>query len=136
MSRRLAREWCMKILYQMSIQGDYNLNVLDFYKEKFKNPQTEYVHTVMESVTNNLSKIDKIIESYSEGWKLNRIAKVDLAILRLALGEILYVKDIPYRVSINEAIELAKIYGADESTSFINGILGTFIEKEGIKNEH
>lgn len=137
MSRKLARELSMKVLFDMHINNDFDLNKIKYHlqREKIDERQNSYIYDVLAKVTEHLTEIDRIIESYSKGWKLNRIANVDLAILRLALSEILYMKDIPYRVSINEAIELAKVYSSNETPSFINGILGNYIKKEGIKKD-
>ena len=74
-------------------------------------------------------KIDQLIEQYSKDWKLDRMAAVDRNLLRLAIYEILYMPDIPSAVSINEAVELAKIYGSDESAKFVNGILGNLVRQ-------
>ena len=76
----------------------------------------------------NLAQIDNIIEERLKNWELNRIAKIDLALLRLAVYEIRYSPDIPQGTAINEAIELAKIYGTDESPTFINGVLGQVVK--------
>lgn len=137
MSRRLARELSMKILFDMHINKDFDLEKIDYYlqEEKIHERQNDYIYSLIGKTRDNIGEINKIIENYSRGWKLNRIANVDLAILRLALTEILYMEDIPYRVSINEAIELGKTYGSDESPTFINGILGNYVEKEGIKQD-
>ncbi len=79
------------------------------------------------------SMIDIYIEKYAKEWTVDRMSKVDLAILRLAMFEILYREDIPYSVSINEAVELAKKYSSEKSSSFINGILGNFIRMESLE---
>lgn len=135
MSRKLARELCMKVLFEMHVNNNFDLKVLDhhIHEENIENRQKNYMYTVLNNTIEHLDNIDKIIEEYSKGWKLNRIANVDLAILRLAFTEILYSDDIPYRVSINEAIELGKTYGSDETPSFINGIVGKYVEKVGLK---
>ena len=73
-----------------------------------------------------MAELDALIDEKSTGWKTNRMAKVDLAIIRLAVYEIKFEDDIPTKVSINEAVELAKKYGADESGSFVNGVLAKF----------
>ena len=88
---------------------------------------TFHIEDIIEGCSRNMEKIDNIIRRNSKGWKFERISKVDLSILRLALYEILYRDDIPESVSINEAVELAKKYGGEKTGSFINGILGSFI---------
>lgn len=135
MSRKLARELSMKVLFEMHINNDFDLKKIEhhLYEGNNEEQQKDYIYGVINNTIDNLPEIDKIIEEYSKGWKLNRIANVDLAILRLAFAEILYIKDIPYRVSINEAVELAKLYGSDETPAFINGILGKYVEKSGLK---
>ena len=135
MSRKLARELSMKVLFEMHLNNDFDLKKVEhhLFEGSIEEQQNEYIYGILNHVIENLTDIDQIIEEYAKGWKLNRIANVDLAILRLAFAEILYMKDIPYRVSINEAVELAKIYGSDETPAFINGILGKYVEKEGLK---
>ena len=125
----------MKVLFDMHMNNDFDLNRMKYHleEENINERQNEYIYSVLTKAIDNIAIIDKIIEDYSRGWKLNRIANVDLAILRLALSEILYMEDIPYKVSINEAIELSKIYSSDESPPFINGILDNYIKKEGLK---
>jgi N utilization substance protein B len=86
-----------------------------------------YIEDILNGCNRNMDKIDEIIRSGSIGWRFDRISKVDLSILRLALYEILYRDDIPESVSINEAVELAKKYGGEKTGSFVNGILGNFI---------
>lgn len=138
MNRKLAREFCMKVLFQMSIHNEYRFEMVESELQNLpldQNQQITYIHTLTTQVLAHLAEIDQIIIDFSKGWKLNRIAKVDLSILRTALGEILYLEEIPAAVSINEAVELAKKFSADESASFINGILGKYIEEKGLK-EH
>ncbi len=140
MNRKLAREFCMKMMFQMGVQNNYDLNIIqDHLEEENENVETqqmEYIEGLLKAVVDNRSELDEIIVEFSKGWKLDRIAKVDLAILRISLGELLYKKDIPFAVSINEAIELAKKYSTNESATFVNGILGRYVEEKGInKNE-
>jgi len=135
MSRKLARELSMKVLFEMHINNEFDLKKVEhhLFEGSIEEQQNEYIYGVLNAVITNVADIDQIIEEYSKGWKLNRIANVDLAILRLAFAEILYMEDIPYRVSINEAVELAKQYASDETPAFINGILGKYVEKAGLK---
>ena len=84
-------------------------------------PQDDLVYT---GVLANLDKLDETLASYSKKWKLNRLPKVSLTVLRLALYEMEFVDDLPDSVAINEAVELAKKYGSQEDASFINGVLG------------
>ncbi|HHV98065.1 MAG TPA: transcription antitermination factor NusB [Clostridiaceae bacterium] len=126
MGRRAAREEAVKLLYQLEIQKEdrdkqieYTLN-----QGKFSENEKEYISDIVRGVFENVEYIDGTIEKYSKGWKLSRISKIDLSILRLSIYEMKFRNDIPYSVSINEAIELAKKYSTEESGAFINGILG------------
>lgn len=129
MGRKQAREGTMKILYQMEMNEDFSDEALDIFFDNFTfdELEKEYILDAMAKIKENLDFIDKHIESYSEGWNLNRLAKIDLAALRIAVYEILYRKDIPIEVSINEAIEIVKKYSTEESFKFINGVLGGFV---------
>ncbi len=111
--KHLWRIRMFKMLYQLLFKNE-NEKVL---KEKTKNIQAK------------LPVIDKIITKYAPEWPLEKINKVDLAILRLAIYELL-TKNAPYKVIINEAVEIAKTYGSQNSSSFINGVLGKIVEKE------
>jgi N utilization substance protein B len=126
MGRRASRELAMKLIYQLDIQKDDRAEQIETalaaYKEEGKD--TSFVLSIISGAMANLENINSLIEKYSKRWKINRISKIDLAILRVAIYEIIYMKDIPVSVSINEAVELAKKYGNDESGSYINGILG------------
>lgn len=88
-----------------------------------KKDDVAYIQDKFQKVLELLAEIDALIESVSEGWKLKRMFKVDLAIMRLAVYEIKYDEEIPVSVAINEAVEIAKKYGQDSSPSFVNGIL-------------
>ncbi|TCU72777.1 transcription antitermination factor NusB [Tissierella praeacuta] len=126
MGRKQAREGTMKILYQMEVNDDFSDEALNIYFNNFsfEELEKEYILDAMTKIKENLDSIDEYIELYSQGWNLNRLAKIDLAVLRIAVYEILYRKDIPVEVSINEAIEIVKKYSTEESFRFINGVLG------------
>ncbi|MFA6308696.1 MAG: transcription antitermination factor NusB [Clostridia bacterium] len=126
MGRRASRDIAMKLLYQLEIQKEDKEEQIDItlaQNELSKNDR-KYVLDVVKGVFENLSYIDKVIDKYSKGWKINRISKVDLSILRLSIYEIGFMNDIPFSVSINEAVELAKKYSNEDAGSFVNGILG------------
>ncbi|NLO40898.1 MAG: transcription antitermination factor NusB, partial [Ruminiclostridium sp.] len=84
----------------------------------------EYFLGVVQGAMEKKNQIDTLIQNHAKGWTLERMPKVDLAIMRLTIYEMQYRKDIPWNVSINEAVELAKKYGGDQSKTFINGVLG------------
>ncbi len=123
--RRRARELALRILYQWEIQkGDIEPQIEDFWKQ---NPAHADVQSFAERLANGVYKhieeIDSIIERFSENWTMDRISVIDKNIMRGAVYEMLYEKEIPSRVSINEAIEIAKKYGTEDSSQFVNGIL-------------
>jgi N utilization substance protein B len=93
--------------------------------------QLEYIKRAHQNVRDGLAILDEFIEDSSDNWKASRMAKVDLSILRLAAAEILFMEDIPDSVSANEAVDLARIYGGDDSPKFVNGILGRLIRDKG-----
>lgn len=127
MGRRASRETAMKLLYQLEIQKEDReeqiRTTLEENDLQDKDKDREYVLDVVNGVASNLSYIDNIIETNARGWKMNRISKVDLSILRLCIYEISFRDDIPYNVSVNEAVELAKKYSGEEAGAFVNGIL-------------
>ncbi|HHU79144.1 MAG: transcription antitermination factor NusB [Caldicoprobacterales bacterium] len=130
MSRKSAREAAMSLLYQKIFTEDYDIEKLQSMVDgrlDLDEKDMSYIEDILNGCNRNMDKIDEIIRSGSIGWRFDRISKVDLSILRLALYEILYRDDIPESVSINEAVELAKKYGGEKTGSFVNGILGNFI---------
>ena len=126
MGRRQAREGTMKLLYQMEINEDFSDEALSLFLENFTfdRNETEYIDDAIGVIKENILEIDDTIRKYLDSWEINRIAKIDLSILRIAIYEILYRKDIPVEVSINEAIESSKKYSNEDSFRFINGVLG------------
>lgn len=131
MGRKKARDNAFKCIYQLEFSKDIEMSkILDFCYEENQNEEEEkeYISRVLEGVNNNLDKIDEIILSNLKNWSLERIAKIDLAIIRLAIYEIIFEKDIPVKVSANEAVELAKLYGNNDSKSFVNGIIAKVIK--------
>lgn len=123
--RRRAREIALQVLYQLDASQERAKEVLDLYWENFEpTPKArEFCQRLVEGVGQNQGQIDRLIEENSENWTLKRMAMVDRNILRLAAFELLQCPDIPFKATLNEAIELAKKFGADDSGSFINGIL-------------
>lgn len=132
MSRKLAREYAFMYIYQYAFNEDISEENIEYFLEEHEiaKEQMKYFKTVISGVKSKLEDIDSKILNNLQGWTLNRIAKVDLAILRLAIYEILYMNDIPYKVSVNEAVELSKSYGDDKSKSFINGLLAKLVKPE------
>jgi N utilization substance protein B len=125
MKRKDARAFAMQTLFQMEVQKDFeNPDVEKYLSREGLEDQREYVERLIAQVAGHIDQIHEIIDECSRGWKESRMAKVDLAILRLAIGEMLYIDDVPAAVSINEAVNLAKAYGTEHSPSFVNGVLG------------
>lgn len=124
-SRRRARELSLQILFQVEFSRQKLKDVLDiFWKENHVTPEvSEYANKIVEGTLRNLKEIDSLIEGCSTNWKLSRMAAVDRNLLREATFELIYLEDIPSSVTINEAVEIAKKFGAEESPSFINGVL-------------
>lgn len=132
MRRTEARELFMQLLFQMEVQNDYSQDIKEkFIQEHMKDSnQLEYFNSLFEAAVGNLNAIDGKLEACSENWKIGRMAKVDLAILRLSAAEILYLEDVPDSASINEAVDMAKKFGGDDSGKFINGILGKVVRSK------
>ena len=135
MSRKVAREVAFKVIFELAFQHDEEANKLfeklvEASEEKYEITEEDnvYVKEIVEGIQSNESSIDEKIKSHLKDWSFERISKVDIAILRLAIYEISYREDIPCKVSINEAVELAKIFSEDSSPAFINGVLAEIIK--------
>lgn len=132
MKRSLAREEAFKLLYSLEIQKENLDEQLEMYfenEEITENEIKDYISSVVKGIESNISDIEnKISENLKKDWKLERISKINLVLLKLAIYEILYT-EIPYKVAINEAIEIAKKYGDDNSPNFINGILASIVKE-------
>jgi len=123
--RRRAREIALQVLYQLDIRPGEPKEALDLYFENFRPSEKarEFCQRLIEGVRQNREEIDRLLEENAENWTLKRMAVVDRNILRVATFELLHCPDIPFKASLNEAIELAKKFGTDDSGAFINGIL-------------
>lgn len=134
MGRKQAREGIMKLLYQMESNNDFSDDEIKLFLENypFDKQEEDYISESIDIIRKNLENIDFHIEENLESWSINRLAKVDLAVLRISIYEILYRRDIPTEVSINEAIEIVKKYSNSDSFKFINGVLGGFVKKINI----
>lgn len=129
-NRRHQRRFAFQVIYSLVFGREMSKDSLiksfdNFWaEEEFDmERQDSYAWTLVEGVFDNYDSIDEIITNHSQHWKLNRIAKVELTILRLSLFEMLFCPDIPIKVAMNEAIELAKDFGDDNSRTFVNGVL-------------
>ena len=133
MNRSTMRENAFKLIYSLEIQKTEKTQEqidLFFESNNIEDEQIKkYINDVILGIDKNNEQILKEIEqNLKEDWKLNRISKIDLSILKLAIYEIKY-KEIPYKVAINEAVELAKKYGEDKSKNFVNGILASVVKE-------
>ena len=147
MTRRTLREHCFKMLFCTCFYPpeEAEEQIDDYFRsgteeETDENGNTETIHRVnlkeeeeaecrarVDAILKKLPEIDRILEGVSEGWRLGRMGRVELTILRLSCFEIRFDDSVPDKVAINEAVELAKIFGGDESPSFINGVLAKIV---------
>jgi N utilization substance protein B len=146
--RRAGRIIALQCLYQIDVANksfeevkefidNYSLLniILEEKKESFLSKSKEFAEELVKLVVDNIEVIDKIIPNYLKNWKFDRLLSIDRNILRLGLAELLYREDIPYKVTINESIELAKRFGDEKSGSFINGVLDHIVKNEGSNYE-
>jgi N utilization substance protein B len=115
----------LQALYQIEITGDPSSGAVDLFLSHFEGTAQakEFARRLVSGVVSQGPAIDRKIEQSTDNWKLARLAKVDLVILRLATYELVFCPDIPSSVSLDEAIEIGKRFGSDESATFINGVL-------------
>ncbi|MFT8871095.1 MAG: transcription antitermination factor NusB [Sporolactobacillus sp.] len=129
MNRREARQAALQVLFQMTVSGTDKQTAVDAVSDNGTVPDS-FAQMLVQRTLDNRQRIDQTISGSLKNWKIGRIGNIDRAILRLAVCEMLYFKDIPNSVSINEAVELCKIYSDDQSRIFVNGVLS------GIAAEH
>ena len=133
MNRSAIRESTFKLLYSAEIQKDIAEEQIETFIESndiTDEKQKKYIINCFNGIEENKNEIIELIEkNLKQNWSINRISKIDISILKLAIYEMLYT-DVPYKVAINEAIELAKKYGEDTSKAFINGILASVVKEK------
>ena len=143
MTRANARELAVHLIYGQKFTGEEPQQVVttrlereyyaqlsaenDVYTERPSRAQMRYIDTVVTGVANREEELDEQIRKFSIGWDISRISKLARCILRLAIFEILYVEDVPAGVAVSEAVRIAKKYNDDDTGSFVNGILGSFV---------
>ncbi len=146
MSRTIAREIAMHFSFELAQSGKTAEELLalrfseeyyptlaqesDVYSQMPDSTQMDYIEHVVKGLYEHAYELDSYIEKYSQGWHFERISRIALAIMRLAMYEVLYIPDVPDAVALNEAVELAKKYEEKEAVPFINGILGSFVRQE------
>ncbi len=141
MSRRASREFALQFIFSFSFNQDENvIELLKEFQESetaffdrtdYRKEDDEFAQRLVLSTISNLNEIDEVIKRCAVDWSFDRISKVDLAILRIAINEIYFLSDIPEGVSANEAVEISKKFSSSDSSGFINGIIG-----KAIKDKH
>ena len=123
--RRKSREFALQALYQLDITKQDVIKALAQFQDHFlgNEERDEFMERLVRGVLEHCQEIDRLIEKYSENWRLDRMNIIDRAILRMATFELLFCEEIPPKATLNEAIELGKRFGSEDSGSFINGIL-------------
>ncbi|AHI55854.1 MULTISPECIES: transcription antitermination factor NusB [Listeria] len=127
MKRREAREKALQALFQIELN---EMSLDQAIKNIMEDEQDDYMEKLVEGVMANKAEIDAIIEPNLDNWRMDRLSKVDLSLLRLSVYEINYLSDVPNRVSLNESIEIAKIYSDEKSSKFINGVLANIAPED------
>lgn len=128
MKRSQARELAMQLLFSMEARNDFSPECKDAFLEFYPpENQKNYVNSVYGAFADHMEEVDAAIEANAEHWHKDRIAKVDLAVLRVAIAEMAFAEDpMPEGVAINEAVNIAKKFGSEESGRFVNGVLGNY----------
>jgi len=133
-NRRQARECALEVLYRLDLVGDEPEHTIAEILLR-KNPSDEaetYLRRLADSVLANQQEIDAALRKHLSRWRLERLTMLDRAILRLAAAELLFFDDVPPKVSINEAVEIAKKYGDDDAGKFVNGVLDSIFQETGV----
>lgn len=134
MTRSELREHVFKMLFQIEFNDSADMpdHVKNYFEtlEDAREQDKDYIQRKYEAVASCVEEIDGLLNDTAKGWKTSRMSKVDLTILRLAVYEMKWDDDVPEGVAINEAVELAKRFGGDSSSSFVNGILGKLAKQE------
>jgi len=131
-NRHLSRIIIMQSLYEWDFRPEIDINkIVQRNIENFKEDcDQEFIHKIIGGVEKNLKKIDQIISKSAPEWPIEQIASIDKTILRLSVYELIFDREVPPRVVINEAVELAKAYGGENSFKFVNGVLGTLFKND------
>jgi len=126
------REYAFELVFETEVQKEYNEELVELFLENNEVEDKEakkYIRKMLEGIKENEEQIKaKIVENLKSDWKIERISKINVAILKVAIYEMLF-KEVPYKVAINEAIELAKKYGDESSATFINGLLASVVKE-------
>ena len=123
MDREEIREKTMQLIYQMDVTGEFDYSKLNPVDEDADVLEQEQAIAVLDAVRDHITEIDNVIRTNLDRWSFDRVARTDLAILRTAAAEMMYVDSIPRSVSINEAVNLSKIFSDEKSYAFVNSVL-------------
>ncbi len=128
-TRHQARALALKALFEIDSVGHKPDQVLDYLiaDENLPAEGAQFAHTLVEGVTAHRAQLDEIIRQHAPEWPVDQLAVIDRNILRIALYELQFTEDVPIKVAINEAVELAKTFGSDTAPRFVNGVLGAFL---------
>ena len=124
MNRREAREYVMSAAFRIDAMDDFGADPEKYLDKEELGRQHKYAKDIITKLLTDIEEVDQTINSVSDGWTTHRMAKTDLAIIRVAVAEMMVREDVPKAVAINEAVELSKKYGSERSSAFINAILG------------
>ena len=135
--RRRARVLALEALYRMDLVGGDPQEILEDILRRESPPEeiAAYTRNLFFTAVRNLKEIDTLIRETLEHWSLERLTAIDRSILRMAIGEMLFSREVPFRVVIDEAVELSKIYSKEEAHRFVNGVLDAVARKAGLKEE-
>lgn len=138
MQRSAMRELAFKLIYEIEIQKESEEGQFDIFVENNEitnNQVIEYLKDIRDGISKNSEEINSLItNNLKENWSLNRISKINLSLIKLAIYEMIY-KSLPYKVAINEVVELAKKYADESAPVFINGILASVVKEKNLNGE-
>ena len=134
MTRREERQLLMELVYEFSFYTAGELQDIYTSEKELREIDSEYVDKCTDGVIENMDEIDKYISASSKGWKLSRLSRITLSIMRVAVYEMIFEK-LHYSIAINEAVELAKKFDDDKAPAFINGVLNNIALTSGLKND-
>lgn len=135
MTRHESRQEAFCLLFEKTFTGQPIDDIIEGATETRDLQVSEFTLTLAKGTEEHLAELDALIESKLKNWKLSRISKVSLAILRMAAFELQYVADVPMSVTINEAVELAKQYASEDDYAFVNGVLGAIAKEYHLENK-
>jgi transcription antitermination protein NusB len=139
-ARRRARSYALQVLYALDVNHDQDPNwamgkYAGWFDLRVEGEALEFAEHLIQRVVGHLAELDRRIQAVSRNWRLERMSRVDRNVLRLAVGELCYDDEVPVKVAINEAVELAKRFGTSESPAFVNGILDRVAQELDRKDE-